>query len=98
MSGLSMQVRTVNRKGTTVMDGHRESDSPIVSAKLPNNGLGAPGLAEGVERRGLAKGNVVQHTRDRTQRRVTPDTRARPRTAGPFGCLRVTTRGRSPVR
>ena len=85
------QVRTVHRKGTTVMDGHRESDSPRVSAKPPNNGAGAPGRAEGVERRGLAKGNVVQHTRGRTQCRVLPVTDARLRTAGTFGCLRVST-------
>ena len=58
-------------RGTTVMDGDRESDSPIVSAKLPNNGLGAPGLAEGVERRGLAKGNLVERHRGRPQSRGT---------------------------
>ena len=56
------------------------------------------GPAEKVEGRELAKGNVVQHTRDRTQSRVLPVTGARRRTAGIFGCLRVTTRGRSPVR
>jgi hypothetical protein len=49
-----------NPRGTPVMHGCRESASPIVSTKLPNNGLGAPGLAEGVERRGLAKGNLVE--------------------------------------
>ena len=45
--------------------------------------------AEEVEGRELAKGNVAEHTRDRTQGRVTPVTRARPRKAGPFGCLHV---------
>ena len=65
------QARTVNPRGTTVMDGWRESDSPIVSAKLPNKGAGAPGSAEGVERRGLAKGNLVEHHKGRTQRRET---------------------------
>ncbi len=53
------------------MDGWRESDSPIVSVKLPNKGAGAPGSAEGVERRGLAKGNLIEHHRGRTQRRET---------------------------
>ena len=53
------------------MHGCRESDSPIVSTKHPNNGRGAPGLAEGVERRGLAKGNLVEHRRGRTQSRET---------------------------
>ena len=53
------------------MDGCRESDNPIVSAKPPNEGAGAPGPAEGVERRELAKGNLVEHHRGRTQRRET---------------------------
>ena len=53
------------------MDGCRESDSPIVSTKLPTKGPGAPGLAEGVERRGLAKGNAGEQTRGRTQCRGT---------------------------
>jgi len=65
------QVRTGNPRDTTVMHRCRESDSPIVSAKLPNNGLGVPRLAEGVERRGLAKGNLIEHHRGRTQRRAT---------------------------
>jgi hypothetical protein len=92
------QVRTVHRRGTTVRHGWRESDSPRVSVKLPNNGRSALGLAEGVESRGLAKGNVVQQTRGRTPCRVLPVTGARRRPASTFGCLRVTTRGRSPVR
>jgi len=53
------------------MHGCRESDSPIVSAKLPNNSRGAPGLAEGVESRGLAKGNAGEQTRGRTPCRGT---------------------------
>jgi hypothetical protein len=53
------------------MHGCRESDSPIVSTKPSNNGSGVPELAEGVERRGLAKGNLVEHHRGRTQRRET---------------------------
>jgi len=72
-SGLTRdrQARTVHLRGTTVMHGCRESDSPRVSAKLPNKGAGAPGSAEGVERRGLAKGNLVEHHQGRTQGRET---------------------------
>ena len=51
------------------MNGHRKSDGPIVSGKPLNNGSGAPLAAEGVERRGPAKGNPGQQTRQRTQRR-----------------------------
>ena len=53
------------------MDGCGESDSPRVSTKPSNNGSGAPELAEGVERRGLAKGNLAEHHRGRTQSRET---------------------------
>jgi hypothetical protein len=53
------------------MYGRGKSDSPIVSEKPLNNGSGAPELAEGVERRGLAKGNLVEHHRGRTQGRGT---------------------------
>jgi hypothetical protein len=81
-----------------MMNGHGQSDSPIVSETLPNKRSGAPGRAEGVERRGLAKGNAAEQPRDRTQRRGIPVTHARPCTAGPSGGLRVMTRGRSPVR
>ena len=55
--------------GTTAMNGHRESDNLIVPAKLPNNAPGAPDAAEGVEGRGLAKGNLVEGDRRRTQSR-----------------------------
>jgi hypothetical protein len=41
----------------------------IVLEKLPNKGSGAPQPAEGAEGRGLAKGNLVQQNRVRTQRR-----------------------------
>jgi hypothetical protein len=50
------------------MDGCRKSDSLRVSAQPPSKGAGAPGPAEGVERRGLAEGNLVEHHRGRTQR------------------------------
>ena len=70
------------------MDGYRESDSFIVPRKPSNKGC-SQGPAEEVEGRELAKGNAAEHSRDRTQRRVTPVTRARPRTASPVGCLPV---------
>ena len=54
-----------------MMHGCRASDSPRGSTKPSNNGSGAPELAEGVERRGLAKGNLVEHHRGRTQGRET---------------------------
>ncbi len=52
------------------MNGHGKSDRPIVPEKHPNNRAGAPVRAEGVEGRGLAKGNPRQQTRVRTQDRV----------------------------
>ena len=82
------EVRTVNPRGTTVMHGCRESDSFIVPRKPSNKGC-PQGPAEEVEGRELAKGNVAVHSRDRTQGRVTPVTRARLRTAGTFGGLHV---------
>ena len=48
-------------------DGHRKSDRPIVPAK-PLNNAGQP-VAEGVEGRGLAKGNLQQQNASRTQGR-----------------------------
>jgi hypothetical protein len=84
-------------RDTSVMDGCRESDRFIVPTKPSNKGC-PMGLAEKVEGRERAKGNVVQHSRGRTQRRVSPVTGARLRMAGTFGCLCVMTRGRSPVR
>jgi len=51
------------------MYGCGKSDRPIVPGKLPNNGNGAPVLAEEVEGRGLTKGNSLQWNRFRTQRR-----------------------------
>jgi len=49
--------------------GSRESDSPIVSKKPLNKETAAAVLAEGVQRRGLAKGNVVKQPRVRAQYR-----------------------------
>ena len=50
------------------MNGPRQSDSPVVPAKFPNK-AGEP-AAEGMEGRGLAKGNPRQHTAPRAQDRV----------------------------
>jgi len=50
-----------------VMYDHGKSDSLIVPKKLSNKGCGAPRSAEEVEGRGLAKGNLVQQNRVRTQ-------------------------------
>ena len=52
------------------MNGRGKSDSPIVPGKLPNKGRGALRFTEGVEGRGLAKGNSGQQTRFRTQGRT----------------------------
>ena len=51
------------------MNGRRESDRPIVPGKPSNKGRGAPGSAERVEGRGLAKGNPAKQTRTRAQNR-----------------------------
>ena len=49
----------------------RESDSPIVPRKRPNKVESGGKAAEVVEGRGLAKGNLVEQTRGRTQSRTT---------------------------
>ena len=51
-----------------MMHGHGQSDSPVVPTKFPNK-AGEP-AAEGMEGRGLAKGNPSQHTAPRAQDRV----------------------------
>lgn len=51
------------------MNERGKSDSPIVPEKLSNKGCGALQPAEGVEERGLAKGNPIQQTKSRTQSR-----------------------------
>ena len=51
-----------------MMYDHGQSDSPVVPAKFPNK-AGRP-AAEGMEGRGLAKGNPSQHTAPRAQDRV----------------------------
>jgi len=68
------------------MYGCGKSDRPIVPGKLPNNGTGAPVLAEEVEGRGLTKGNSLQWHRFRTQRRgmeATMDNAKRARSGKP---------------
>ncbi len=52
------------------MTGHGKSDRLIVPKKPPNKAAGAPAAAEGVEGRGLAKGNLQQFPRHRTQSRA----------------------------
>ncbi len=49
------------------MYNHGKSDSSILPEKLPNEGGGTPPSAEGAEGRGLAKGNLLQQNRVRTQ-------------------------------
>jgi RNA-directed DNA polymerase len=67
-----VRVRAVNPEGsTTATNGRGKSDRPIVPGKPPNKGGGAPSSAEGVEGRGLAKGNPSQRIRGRTQCRET---------------------------
>jgi hypothetical protein len=90
VSGLAhaCEVRTVTPWGTTVRHGCRESDSSRGPRKPSNNGCPKEPAEEG-EGRERAKGNVAAHTRDRTQGRGIPVTRARPRTAGTCGCPHV---------
>lgn len=50
------------------MNGHGQSDRPVVSEKRPNNA--ALAVTEGVEKRGLAKGNPQERNTFRTQSRA----------------------------
>jgi len=52
---------------TPMMNGHGQSDRPVVPTKFPNN-AGGP-AAEGMEGRGLAKGNPSQQHAPRAQNR-----------------------------
>ena len=54
-----------------MVNGCRESDSLIVSGKPSNKIRDNKRMAEEVEKRRLAKGNLVEQNRDRTQRRET---------------------------
>jgi hypothetical protein len=49
-----------------MMNGYGKSDSPILPKRPPNKAL----AAEGVEGRGLAKGNPPEHEASRTQSRT----------------------------
>ena len=49
-------------------NGHGKSDSPVVPEKSPNNA--AQPAAEGMEGRGLAKGNLPQQNASRTPSRT----------------------------
>ncbi len=86
------------------MYGPRKSDSCRVPEKPSNKGGGAPSQAEEVEERRLTKGSSGRRTRHRTQSRaslqLSPDRirQASHRADYPEQRLRVTTRGRSPVR
>jgi hypothetical protein len=73
------------------MNERGKSDSPILPEKLLNKGSGAPRPAEGVEGRGLAKGNPIRQTRSRTQSRNRPATCVGTDTAGSESSLRVIT-------
>ena len=77
------------------MNERGKSDSPIVPGKLPNKGRGALRLAEGVEGRGLAEGNLFQQPGFRTQSRTDLQNALRRIRRSR---LRVITQGRSPVR
>ncbi len=51
------------------MNGYGKSDRPIVAERRPNKDWDASQCAEGVEPRGLAKGNSFKQNRIRAQYR-----------------------------
>ena len=53
------------------MNGYRESDSPIISKKPSNKTGDNKPVAEKVEKRRLAKGNLTRRNRGRALNRVT---------------------------
>ena len=64
-------VRAVNPKGnTTAMHGYGKSDNLIVLKTFPNKRDDASFPAEGIEGRGLAKGNLLERNKYRIQYRV----------------------------
>jgi len=80
---LLLKARAENCKSNAAKNGRRESDSPIVSQKLPNKSDGAPSDAEGVEKRGLLRrirlieptsglraGTALPHEKERNGRAV----------------------------
>ncbi len=60
----------VNNESTIMMNGSRKSDKPIVPEKDANKERGRPRSAEGLEERGLAKGNSGEQTRFWTQGQI----------------------------
>ena len=98
-SGLvkSCQARTVNSRGTTVM-GRAQGVGQLHRTEEASPKGRSEGAAEKGEGRELAKGNVAEQTRRRTQcRSLLSHAPSRVRTVSTFGCLRVIIRGRSPV-
>jgi len=89
--------RTEPARGTSAMHDHGKSDGFIVPAKSPNKAVGAPTVAEGMEGRNPAKGNLAKAKRVRTQRRFHPSTEPR-RVRRADTRSRVISRGKSPVR
>jgi hypothetical protein len=91
---------------TPMMHDSRKSDRPVVLTKPSNKA--EPSVAEGVEGRGLAKGNTDEQNASRTQRRkrcaqcarpCTPESKTGQEVLHPWPDERfdVRTRGRSPV-
>ena len=81
-----------------MMNGYRESDSFIVSKKLPNKTGDNKPMAEEVEKRRLAKGNSVERNKGRALNRGTLQSEPiRIRQSKLPITLCVITRGRSPV-
>jgi hypothetical protein len=62
LGGWHREVRAVNLRSTTAMNGCGKSDSSIVPVKPSNKGCGALKSAEEVEERGLTKGNLFSET------------------------------------
>jgi len=62
LGGWHREVRAVNLRCTTAMNGCGKSDSPIVPEKPSNKGCGALWSAEKVEERRLTKGNLFSET------------------------------------
>ena len=77
-----------------MMNGHGKSDRPVVPAKSPNN-TGQP-VAEGMEVRGLAKGNPPRQNKSRTPSRTKGTNMENP-TRARSGKPRTQPRGRTYV-
>ena len=101
---LAAKVRASNRQDTGAMYGGEKSDRPIVPEKLSNKGCGALQPAEGVEERGLTKGNGCSKTGSGHSAGLTCNMRCSRATGSNCSliarraALCVITQGRSPVR